>query len=701
VKWINTTLVVQSIYYLTQYVILQKVVINRWMRKGLKYVLVFVLCLSAFLSCDPTDFELPAHQANLYLPIIDLELSIEDLVLADTTATLNEDSTGLVSLNYRLSDSRSFEELFPVFDEKEEFTIPGLSSEIPDIDIHIPLNAGLLDITPGYYADLPPIEKTYETEVYIKEFIEAEFKRGTIRLEMKNEFPFVISAGLLIELVNNGEQEPFIAFELPESIIPGNTYTFANADLSNKHLTGEFTFRINDFSTPGGTDLTINPGDKLDVSISLNDIALNTAVFLKPEFTLPSVNLIIPLQFSSGALVEKLRIDSGKFLFDIPELESFFVVKVTLPTATQLGNPVSFILGNSKAEISLENLEFDLSTFDPPYNRIPIEIQLMHNEAVDTVHVTYDTPLEGSVMMFDIDYDYLKGYLGKTNDMLKESVELDFFHQVQSGELIFNNPQITMTFTNGVGAGGTLLDDGEGLYIRGSNQRLYGDRTATIGKSLEGLTIDGAYSPEEPGISTVILDENSEPEFNELFTLFPTLMEVRIPVIMGTDVVDMNQFLDDKSRLDLDMELELPLNVAADRLIITDTSEIILDPQNRRYALSSGKFLLNIESYFPFELEMQSYFLDSNKLVLDSLFDVRSLIEPAVTDVNGEVTGPAITELQTYMDSDQLDNLANSAFLVAEIRIQTQEGQYVRLLSSYKIYYKLTGDILTDIIWNQ
>jgi hypothetical protein len=438
----------------------------------------------------------------------------------------------------------------------------------------------------------------------------------------------------------------------------------------------------------------------LDVSISLNDIALNTAVFLKPEFTLPSVNLIIPLQFSSGALVEKLRIDSGKFLFDIPELESFFVVKVTLPTATQLGNPVSFILGNSKTEISLENLEFDLSTFDPPYNRFSIEIQLMHNEAVDTVHVTYDTPLEGSVMMFDIDYDYLKGYLGKTNDMLKESVELDFFHQVQSGELIFNNPQITMTFTNGVGAGGTLLDDGEGLYIRGSNQRLYGDRTATIGKSLEGLTIDGAYSPEEPGISTVILDENSEPEFNELFTLFPTLMEVRIPVIMGTDVVDMNQFLDDKSHLDLDMELELPLNVAADRLIITDTSEIILDPQNRRYAISSGKFLLNIESYFPFELEMQSYFLDSNKLVLDSLFDVRSLIESAVTDINGEVTGPAVTELQTYMDSEQLDNLANSAFLVAEIRIQTQEGQYVRLLSSYKIYYKLTGDILTDIIWN-
>lgn len=670
------------------------------MRKVLINVLVFVICLSASLSCDPTDFELPALQAHLYVPIIDLELGLKDLVLADTTSTLNEDSAGLVSLNYRLSDSRTLEELLPINDEEEEFTIPGLSPEINDIDVEIPLDAAMLEIVPGYYAELPPIEKDYETEMHIREFLKAEFKSGAIQLEMQNDFPFVISSGLVVELLNEGEEEPFFMFELPESILPGDIYTFASADLSNKHLTGEVTFRILDFSTDGGTNVTIHPGDKLLVSISFYDMALHEAVFVKPEFTLPSVNLTFPLRFATGALVEKLRIDHGNILFDIPGLTSFIVVQVTLPTATQDGKPVSFILGNSKTEISLENLEFDLSTLDPPYNRFPIEFQLMHNEAVDTVLVSYGIPLEGRVMIFDVDYDYLKGYLGQMNDKLYESIELDFFNQVQSGELLFNNPQITMTFTNEVGAGGTLQDDGEGLYIRGSNQRLYGDRTATIGRSLEGLTILGASTPEKPGISTIILDEDSEPEFNELFTIFPTLLEARIPVIIGTDVVDMNQYLDDSSRLILDMEMELPLNVAADRLIISDTSEIISDIQNRRNAIS-GDFQLSIESYFPLELEMQTFFLDSHKLVLDSLFDVRSLIEPAATDENGQVTEPAFTELQIFMGSEQLKNLDNSAFLVADIRIQTLEGQYVKLLSTYKLYYKLIGDMLTDIIWNQ
>ena len=671
------------------------------MSRVLKYVLIFVSIISAVVSCNPTDFDLPAHQANLYVPIIDLQLSLQDLVLADTTETLREDTAGLLSLNYRLSDSRSFEELFPVYDEEVEFTLPGIPSEIADFFVHIPVPGRVLGINPGEYAELPALVMNYESEVVIKEFLQAELRSGKISLEIRNDFPFVIDAGLSIQLINHGEKEPFSIFELPESMNPGDTYTFADADLGNKNLTGEFTFRLNPFSTPGGTNLTIDPGDRLDVNISYLDIALKEAVFLKPEFTLPSVNLVLPFRFPSGALIETIRLDSGTILFDIPDLSSFMVAKVTLPTSTQQGNPVSFILGNSKTEISLDNLLIDLSSFDTPYNRFPIEIQLMHNEEIDTVFVTYEAPLEGSLSLFDLDYDFLKGYLGRANDLLEDEIELDFFHQVQSGELIFYNPQVTLTFINEIGAAGTLLDDGEGLYIRGSNKSLYGDRTATIGESLEGFTVEGASSPQEPGISAVTLDENSEPEFNELFTLFPTLIEARIPVTMGTDEVDMNQYLDDKAHLALDVELELPLNVSANRFVITDTAAFELDLQNRRYAIQSGEFFLKIESYFPIELEMQSMFLDSNKVVLDSLFDVRTVIAPAVIDDKGNVTVPAVTELQFYMDSEQLDNLANSAFLVADIKIHTPESKYVRLLSSYKLDYKLRGNILTDIIWSQ
>ena len=671
------------------------------MIKGLKYTLIYVVLLLALLSCNPTDFELPAHQAELYLPIIDLDLNLQDLILADTTGTLKEDSTGLISLNYLFSDSKTFEELFPISDVGEDFTIPGIPSEIPDFHLDIPLSSGFLNIDTGFYADFPPWEKNYESEINIEKFIEAEFKSGTMDLEIRNDFPFIISAGLVVELLNSGEQEPFMEFVLPESIDPDNVYTFADATLTDKHLSGEFTFRISHLSTPGGNDLTVDQGDMLNMRISYENIVLNRAVFLTPEFELPSLNLNLPLIFPFGARLEELRMDGGTIRLEIPDLNSFFVLKLTLPTATNDGNPVSFNLGESLTEISMENLEIDLSSADPPYNRLPVEMQLMFSESIDTFEIKFDSPLEGRLEIVDIDFDFLNGYMGVIYDVLKDRLKLDFFQQVRSGSLAFNNPQITITLKNGIGTTNSMLDDGEGLYIKGSNERLYGDSTATIGSSMEGFTVAEAPSRGEYTIATLTMNEETEPELNEFFALLPTFLETRIPYKTGTDQINMNQFMDDESVLQTDIDIELPLDLAADRFILTDTTLYVVDTTNGKYIARSAEFHANIESYFPLELEIQNYFLDSNRVVIDSLFEERTILDPAVIDEDGKVLAPYVAELLVYMNNKDLENLRNTAYLVTNVRIQTVESEYVRLLSSYNLKYKLIGDIQTDIYWNQ
>jgi len=671
------------------------------MIKGLKCTRIYVLLLLALQSCNPTDFEMPAYQADLYLPIIDLELNLEDLILADTTGTLKGDSSGLVSLNYLFSDSKTFEELFPIYDVKEDFTIPGIPSDIPDFHLDIPLSSRLLNIETGFYADFPPWKKNYETAVIIEKFIEAEFKSGTIALEIRNDFPFTISAGLVVELVNSGEQVPFMEFLLPNSVDPGNVYTFADATLTDKHLSGEFTFRINHLSTTGGTDLTIDQGDKLNMRISYTNIVLIRAVFLTPDFELPSFNLNLPLIFPSGARVEELRMDGGTIVLEIPDLNSFFVLKLTLPTATNDGNPVSFILGESLNEISMENLEMDLSSVDPPYNRLPVEMQLMFNESIDTFEIKFDSPLEGRLEIVDIDFNFLNGYMGVIYDVLTDHLNLDFFQQVRSGSLSISNPQITIAIKNGIGTTNSMLDDGDGLYIKGSNERLYGDSTATIGSSMEGFTVAEAPSPGEYTIATLTMNEVTEPELNELFALLQTFLETRIPYKTGTDQINMNQFMDDESVLQIDINIELPLDLAADRFILTDTTLYVVDTTNGKYIARSAEFHANLESYIPLELEIQNYFLDSNKVVLDSLFEERTILDPALLDEEGKVLAPYVEEVLVSMDNENLENLRNTAYLVTNVRIQTPESKYVRLLSSYILKYKLIGDIQTDINWNQ
>ncbi len=87
--------------------------------------------------------------------------------------------------------------------------------------------------------------------------------------------------------------------------------------------------------------------------------------------------------------------------------------------------------------------------------------------------------------------------------------------------------------------------------------------------------------------------------------------------------------------------------------------------------------------------------------MIDSLFDSSRLIEPAIVDVDGNVTEAFKTEMLISMNEEQLEKLKTTAFLVANIRIHTPESKFVRLLSSYKLYNKITGDLITDVDLNQ
>ena len=112
------------------------------------------------------------------MPLIDLEIGINDLVLIDSTTSLEEDSIGLVSLVYSVSERKTFEEIFPPYDITEEFVLPAISSDISDFHIDVPIGSLLLGIESGFYTEYPAWEKNYNTLVDIEEFVQADFENG-------------------------------------------------------------------------------------------------------------------------------------------------------------------------------------------------------------------------------------------------------------------------------------------------------------------------------------------------------------------------------------------------------------------------------------------------------------------------------------------------------------------------------------------
>jgi hypothetical protein len=669
--------------------------------KRLAIVTFLAGILHILLSCDPSDFKLPAHQVDLIVPIFDIDLSIADLILTDSANIIQEDSTGFVHLHYDITESRSLEDIAPIDDTEMDFDIPGIPGDIPDFTINIPIAVQLLGIDTGYYAIFDPAAFNYDIEADLEKFIKADFEGGFIGIEITNNFPFILNNGLVIELINKEESTPFVDFILTQNLNPGESFLFQDEDLVGKYLSGTFTFRIKDLMTPGETDINIKPEDALDFSISYKNIILFKATFEQPDVELPGLYIDVPLIFPNGARITRGRLDSGQFVLEVPEIEEFLLLKLTFPTALQDEEPISFLLGNKRIEVSLHNLEIDLSTTDIGYNFLPLELQLVFNESIETFDIEFNKSLSGSLKFYDIDYDYLVGYLGKGEELLDEAAELPFFQSVRSGTMVFDDPIITISISNGVGATGTIRDDGEGLYIRGSNEKLYGDQVVTFGESLEGLTLAPAPFPGNPETTTYILDGNNEPDFSNFLSLFPTYLEVRIPVETGTDEIIMDQFLEDDAIIRLDLGLEIPLNLSADRFIVADTTEFRFELDFEKYDVQYAIVHTRFESYFPLELSFQTLFLDESFELIDSLFKESKIIEPAVIGADGKVTDPLVEEFLTEFEKEELDLFRTIAWAVPIIRLHTPEGQFVQLFSSYTLKIKTRGELITDIYWDK
>lgn len=653
--------------------------------------------LVTFLACKPSDFEFPAYEATFFIPVLDVELSVQDMILADTNDIIRTDSTDLVILGFNLSEKLPLEEIIPYDDQQANFTIPGIPSEFPDISVDIPLTVDKLGILMGFYELFPPQNFNGEAQAQIEEFVQADFLEGTIGLTLTNNLPLILDSGVKIHLINLGDSIPVFEFSYDNNILPGETVVFDDADLGLKTITGAFIFRVQNLGAPGGSNVTIAPDDGLNFSVSLSDIRFKKAIFKSSEMVLGAIDLNIPLRFANGTLLEKAGLDNVKISVDIPGLRDDELLRITFLSITENGIPISFILGNQKLEEELTNVEMDLTEATPPFNILRTQIELLFLDSSEDIEVIFDTPIDGTIFMTDMDYGYQEGYVGFFDDVFKEKIDLDFFDRIRSGSIEFDDPRISVAISNGLGSQLVIEDDGKGLYIRGANNRLFPGDTVSIGDALDGFTLPSALSQGNPQSGKFILDKVNEPNFGSFLALFPTFLEVRMPMKGGTEAIDFDQFIYDTDEIGLDIELELPMFVAADKLIITDTSEYTFETGSETYEIQSAKFNSSLKNYFPLELTLQIYFLDSAQNVLDSLFDEFKVIDPAVIGEDGRVRDPLITEISTVVAKDEFISIKGTAFTVPVIKFNSKDGQFIKLYSDYKLFLKMNGEIITDV----
>ena len=307
----------------------------------------------------------------------------------------------------------------------------------------------------------------------------------------------------------------------------------------------------------------------------------------------------------------------------------------------------------------------------------------------------------------NIQYSVFYGYVGKASIPInKGSFPLNFYQRLLGGNFYFSDPRMKLLFTNSIGVPIEIyFTDIHALTKTGPMF------IASIGN---GNSVPGSANPKTiqyPSIpytlakDSIVLDTTNS-TIRAVFDAVPTQMTFSlVDSINPQGTLHSNKnFVLDTSKLEADLQIELPLQGHTDSLLlIQDTlkfefaSFIYKNPKE----VNLIYFLLNVTNGFPVEIIPQIYFTDDRGKYLDSLIDMSQpdlMIPAAPIDGNGIVTGTSSNKITVKFPPARIQNIENATHLITRGRIKSSKyPANVKFLNSKNYYLDFNLGVIVQL----
>lgn len=655
----------------------------------------------ALVSCDPNDFKLPAWQPEFILPLVNAELGIENFILNTKGVSAGDD--GLITISYNEHQSLgTLEELFPVHDQEVEFTLPSIPGLFASFGVQAKIDLATLGIDEGSNKDIKPFSIDRVLDVDIAEYFkEARFEEGKIELSIQNNLPIVLKQGLRLRITNVGSETAIYDYTITQDVNTNRTFYLQDVNLQGKVLLGALKFELYNLASDGASNIDLHDSNFIQIGVAFKDIVLDSATLKLSKLDYKSSQIKLPFVFDNGALLTEASIDNALIELESDgQIVAGLSVNIIIPNANNPGQPFVLPFDSNKSSVALTDFVLDLTANNSSQNILLVAIELIADDD-GFVTLIFNKSYDAKIRFKDIDYGYLKGYLGAFKSIVEGGVKLDFLNNVQSGKLIFNDPRIKLSIKNTQGVIGTFFNDTKGLYIKGKNELLYPNEEIEVGTSLQTSSFNGAISIGEVSDVDFTINSTTEPKFNEFIGLLPTDIDYRLPVSFGTSTPDLGQFIYDKGVIAYDFNMELPLELTADNLILTDTLLNDFESDYNDLEMIKATLTATVTNYFPLNLIVQNYYLDDNYKVIDSLFLNNPNATAANLDESGKVVDPSISEFSVVVFKEKLQNIKKAKYYKPVMHMRTTDQRKVKLLSEYTVQLNIVGALDLNIDLNK
>jgi hypothetical protein len=410
---------------------------------------------------------------------------------------------------------------------------------------------------------------------------------------------------------------------------------------------------------------------------------------------IPPVNL--SYNPPNGANLTQIDFSGGNLIVNLGNNTPYSgSVTLSLPSLTQSGSPfnqtVPFTGAGGSASFPLAGWSLDLSAGGG-------------NQFALGGSITFNGPDAGGVVgqLLNVDvglqaitFSRVLGYLGQQPVATGlDSVRLRIFDQAYSGTIIYDQPTLTASFINGVGCPMSVT-----INTFDTHSDFNPPMTITGLGPVEQIT---APTVEGQTSTSVFTLDQSNSNIVAVLASTPDAIMYDVDGLTNPAGGPASNFVIDSSRLQLDVDVRLPLIGRAVDFAKIDTVDFIIeDPVDSNGTISFGnsnikveeieyvQMRIQIDNGFPAEGIAQAYFTDSNYVIIDSLFHGPQayLFEAAQIDGNGIVTARTSKTTDIRITQAQLDNLVanNSTYIILDGKVAETNNQgatTVRILESY------------------
>ena len=279
-----------------------------------------------------------------------------------------------------------------------------------------------------------------------------------------------------------------------------------------------------------------------------------------------------------------------------------------------------------------------------------------------------------------------------TRDLIDESGHMEIPLWADNPDLasiVFADPRIEITTTNSFGIPFDVeFDSVIATGIDSSQVTL----TLDDGNILKFL----APGMDQIGdtVTTNISINNTNSNIQEFLAAAPTSISYRVAGRTSTTNEDTTHFIIDESQLDFSLEFLLPLDFKSTGFALTDTMDFgIAEDGIDTSMVKNAEVTVTTLNELPVELMLQVFLLDSNYVVVDSVFDDHTpILEASLVDSDGKLF-EGVEETNTVeFPAEKLGKLEQVSYMRVRARLTTSNGgePFVKIYSHYTLKFEIS-----------